>query len=77
MKILSDELEEEVLNTIGIDRAGIFSMYLANKSSRQEFERNFVMQEPTEAALSGKIWSEFLSFDAKNTINKVKQNENS
>ena len=70
MKILDDELEREILNTIGVDRMGIFKMYQDLNVSRQHFERNFVMEEPFEELLSEKVWAAFLYFDMSRAIDR-------
>lgn len=63
MQILSDELEKDVLNIIGIDRLGVFKMYRDYKICRSHFERNFVMDEGLEANLAERVYRGFLCFD--------------
>ena len=80
IQILDCNLEKEVLETIGIDREGIFKMYRDLNVSRSYFERmNFVMEEPVDESLSEKVWAGFLSFDMSRSLNLAlgQQNENS
>lgn len=64
VKILSSEIEKEVMEVIGVDRSGILKMYHDAKKGRAYFERrNFVVEEDFEQRLADKVWNGFKSFD--------------